>query len=167
MHAHMFLCAAANVSLVATKQRRAKAPGAANARKMPSSKREPWCAAVRAAKIPTIWGSCGSSGAGVGGRVAGGRWRPNTRVTLRTPLFLRAQPCVPGRRDAEVGFAFRRIILIRCCSLPVLQSFDAVRCQSCLPLVQFSPSGWFHYSTVFLSAVTIVLLKCTESVGRS
>ena len=30
------------------------------------------------------------SGGGYGWR--GGRWRPNTRVTLRTPLY---QPCVP------------------------------------------------------------------------
>ena len=125
------------------------------------------CAAARAAKIPTMRGSCGSSRCGVG---YGWRVAPNTRVTLRTPFFYDTRPAVRAVMTQNRSWFAFRIILIRCCSLPVLpvlQSFDAVRCQSCLPLVQFSPSSWFHYSTVLLSAVTIVLLKCTESVGRS
>ena len=57
------------------------------------------CAAARAAKIPTIWGCCGSSRCGVGWRVAGWRWQVAAKYArYATYSFLfttRAQPCVP------------------------------------------------------------------------
>ena len=125
------------------------------------------CAAARAAKIPTMRGSCGSSRCGVwglgSGGGGGGGWRGGGQIrALRYVLLSFFYDTRPAASRAAVR-------AVRCCSLPVLQSFDAVRCQSCLPVLpvqSFELVPLFHVLLSLISSSYNCALSQYEYVDR-